>query len=461
VWDFSEPYRTAALFWEMHVGGAAIDAYLAMTVPFVAWALWSARTPTAWAAAAGLALLACYACLTTFSRGTYAAVALPLLLLAVLLPLRSADLPLAAVRKGRVGHKLRRAGWRSAAGMALAVALMLEVAAVFGTGSFMASRLADSDRDFGSRLEHWRNGVGLLYTPSEWAWGIGAGRIPASYARFVAGREFPGSAQWIQAREGEGAVRLFGPKTQHELGGFFALTQRVPLQDQESHRLVLDVRVLAPTDLAVSVCEMHLLYDGRCQTAVLRMLPKAAAWQRQTVELVGPPLPMGKWPATRLRVFALSPLNAGAQVEVDNLQLVGQGAGNLLRNGDFSTELAGWLPAAQYYFVPWHIDNLYLELLIERGLVGLLAFMVVVSLALHNLLAGAGRSQPVAPFLAASLCGVLLVGLVSSVMDMPRVAFQFWLLVLLALSLRSGKVSNGRHQHHTSPPALGGDNTLA
>lgn len=48
--NFSSHYRTVALFWEMHVGGAAIDDYLALSTPFVAWALFSARRPMAWTA---------------------------------------------------------------------------------------------------------------------------------------------------------------------------------------------------------------------------------------------------------------------------------------------------------------------------------------------------------------------------------------------------------------------------
>ncbi|HEY8905095.1 MAG TPA: hypothetical protein VIM63_03560, partial [Rhodoferax sp.] len=87
--DFSNPYRTVALFWEMHVGGAAIDAYLAITAPFVVWALYATRRPGQWAALALLAILAGYACLTTFARGVYLAVAAPLALLAFLLWLQN------------------------------------------------------------------------------------------------------------------------------------------------------------------------------------------------------------------------------------------------------------------------------------------------------------------------------------------------------------------------------------
>jgi len=72
--DFSTDYRTTALFWEMHVGGAAFDGFLALTVPFAVLALLTTRSRWRWAVAAIVATLAAYACLTTFSRGVYLAV---------------------------------------------------------------------------------------------------------------------------------------------------------------------------------------------------------------------------------------------------------------------------------------------------------------------------------------------------------------------------------------------------
>ena len=32
--NFSSDYRSTALFWEMHVGGAALDGWLLLTIPF-------------------------------------------------------------------------------------------------------------------------------------------------------------------------------------------------------------------------------------------------------------------------------------------------------------------------------------------------------------------------------------------------------------------------------------------
>jgi hypothetical protein len=76
--DFSTDYRTTALFWEMHVGGAALDGFLVLTLPFALLALLRTRSPWRFAVGLVIALLAAYACLTTFSRGVYLALPLSL-----------------------------------------------------------------------------------------------------------------------------------------------------------------------------------------------------------------------------------------------------------------------------------------------------------------------------------------------------------------------------------------------
>ena len=81
--NFSSDYRTTVLFWEMHVGGAALDGWLLLSVPFSIWALRNARSTWHAMIALGLILLAGYASLTTFSRGVYLALAVALPLLAL------------------------------------------------------------------------------------------------------------------------------------------------------------------------------------------------------------------------------------------------------------------------------------------------------------------------------------------------------------------------------------------
>ncbi len=87
--NFTTDYRTTGPFWEMHVGGAALDGWLMLTFPFVCWAVISAKGGLK----KGLALVALaivgYAALTTFSRGVFLGLLVSAGLLAWLLRHRS------------------------------------------------------------------------------------------------------------------------------------------------------------------------------------------------------------------------------------------------------------------------------------------------------------------------------------------------------------------------------------
>ncbi len=82
--NFSSDYRTTGMFWEMHVGGAALDGFLALTAPFALREWMLARTPFRWGLASVVLALGAYACLTTFSRGVYLAVPVGAVVWAVL-----------------------------------------------------------------------------------------------------------------------------------------------------------------------------------------------------------------------------------------------------------------------------------------------------------------------------------------------------------------------------------------
>ena len=104
--------------------------------------------------------------------------------------------------------------------------------------------------------------------------------------------------------------------------------------------------------------------------------------------------------------------------------------------------MARWWPVAQTYFVPWHIDNLYLEMLIEWGLLGAAVLVGVMSSAVWRVVRSRdAASSPIAAFIAAPLCGLLSVGLASSVLDVPRVALLAALLVAMALLHDQGGVA--------------------
>ncbi|HEX4508463.1 MAG TPA: hypothetical protein VH328_00205, partial [Burkholderiaceae bacterium] len=168
------------------------------------------------------------------------------------------------------------------------------------------------------------------------------------------------------------------------------------------------------------------------QRADAEVATSEAHWQHVTVKLAGEGFtPRHEW--WRSAVFAITLLDAGREAQITHVELTGRTPANLLGNGDFARSMAQWFPVARDDFLPWHIDNVFLEILIEQGVLGLAAYASPFGFAFAALLSASRRDAMLTPFLGASLTGVLLVGFVSSVLDAPRVAFLVILLALLSI----------------------------
>ena len=251
--------------------------------------------------------------------------------------------------------------------------------------------------------------------PVDWLVGLGAGRLPSRYARDVPRGEFSGTLEWVAAGPGRGAARLSGPATVSDLAGFFAMTQRVALHAGGPHLLTAQVRAERPADLAIDICEQHLLYWRNCQGALVPIAPLDGGWQSISTMLAGPNLDPGPWYLPRLGVLSLAVRTVASAVEIRSISLTTPQGEELLGNRELSTDLGRWFPSAHSHFLPWHIDNLYLELTIEHGLLGLVLFLGLAFGAMTRAFAAPQARMAIAPFLAASVLGALVVGSVSSI----------------------------------------------
>lgn len=73
--NFSSDYRPTGLFSAMHTGGAALDAYIAISFPFVAFLLAGVQSKRVLALGMGMLTLGCFVGMATFSRDIYMAFA--------------------------------------------------------------------------------------------------------------------------------------------------------------------------------------------------------------------------------------------------------------------------------------------------------------------------------------------------------------------------------------------------
>jgi hypothetical protein len=417
------PYRATALFWEMHVGGGAIDMYLALTLPLTLWAVWRARTPVGLAMSLLLLGLAVHAVLATFSRGIVAVALLVLLFM-----------PLAALR-WRLPVPVARRPLQLLASAGLCMVLLVWALA---RSDSWDDRLGRAQADMLGRWQHWMSALQVWRTPGEVLLGVGAGRLPARLVASGEGYEWPGTARLVG---GSAGVLLGGPASREDLTGRWTLSQRVGGLPQGSLRWA--VRVAPGTDPAavlwISVCERWLLGALRCADGpVAPARADEDGWIQGTLVLREP---FGAGWRAPLVSAGLQSDRVGREARVLEVRLWDAQGRQRFRNPDFASGLAHWMPVAESYYQPWHADNLAVELLVERGVLGLLLVAVVLWLAMRTALQQARRGDPLAWGYLGVLGACCVLGTLISVTEFPRIALLL-AFTALAASTNCGEVGN-------------------
>lgn len=198
--------------------------------------------------------------------------------------------------------------------------------------------------------------------------------------------------------------------------------------------------------LTVPVCEKALLYSFTCAWNTLKLTSGSGQWQRQSIRIqtdqFGPPGSLFKRPV-KLSMFNQ---DKTTHIDVDNVALLDGGGHNLVRNGSFSNGMQAWFFSTDSHLA-WHAKNLFIHVLFEQGWLGLGAFLMVLAAAGWSLLKRAGHDAQALTLLVA-LTGFLIVGLIDSLIDEPRLDFLFFWLLLIAL-ISGGKVLPRRRTSRT------------
>jgi len=417
--------------WLLPQGAYWAYAFTALLVSAAAARLsWPAQAPAP--AFTGVVALAAYAALLAAAAlvaghwgGMLALVHTLPVLLAALLTLVWAGTSAVPAWPGRWQWQL---GWAGALGMVgLATAVLLG-------GARMSERFATVEQDWEGRVEHWRGGLRLM-TSWDVLVGKGQGRFAASL--FAGGDEEARVGDHRLADDGAGPyLRLSGGRHVLDWGEFYRVSQRIaPTAVPVALRLKL--RAEQAAGLHVEVCAKRLLYDDGCVTGrhTIKQEDQPGAWQQVQVALSHRPLDAGAWWAPRPIVFSVAVASRGSVLDLDELSLLDASGRELLHNGDFSAGLSRWFFSSDRHHLPWHIKSLPLHVLFDQGLLGLIVHTLLAVGALWRVTVGSARGHPMAPPLAAALVGFLAIGLFDSVVDAPRIAFVYYLLLVLALTL--------------------------
>jgi VanZ family protein len=406
VFDVHSDYRVVATFSSMHIGGGHIGAFMALALPFLFVFL---SRPTVWTLLAlpVAGLLGAYTLVVTFARTAYAA-ALGAMVTT------SASWAIAQFRQGR----------RAAAVVGAVLPILILAVVMIGILTpYMTARLGQTETDFFTRENAWAGGLAM--EREDWLslmLGMGTGTFPR-----VAAADAPAATtvgNYVVASDGGHSHLTLrsGPE--------FYFGQKVNVVPATNYTLGLDVRANAPdVALEVGLCAKLLLYSLDCHAASFAP-GSVGSWHRVTASLRSPdttgplPAPVELWLAT----------NSSEPLDVRAVRLVGPDGTDVVANGDFASGTARWFFTSDRH-LSWRIKNLYLATWFDGGVLGLVALVIVYATAIAGAARAVGRGDRWGAPVIGGLVALLISGLFDNVLEAPRLAFLYDMLLVLGLVL--------------------------
>ncbi len=418
LFDFSSNYRIIALFSSMHTGGGHIDAYLALTLPFIALLFLSSSRP--WLTGAlgiGLFITGLYVLLITFSRGSYLAAGVNFIVLII---------GLLWCFKSNLASQWHKFLWFP---LLLIIVSVIVIPVLKGT--FIQERFSTTDRDIDIRKAHWRDAITMMDDDIPTCLlGMGIGSYPRTYLLRNSEGVTPAMYQ-INSENGNQYLKL-------ESGDSLYMGQYIAVKPHTSYLLSVDLRSSKDSvTLAIPICEKSLLYSFRCSGTTITEKAPAGQWQHieRLIDSkeVSAPLSQMVGDLTR-RPVQLSLYNDKANIiiEIDNVSLTDATGKNLIANGDFTQGMDFWFFSTDNH-LPWHIKNLPVQVVFDQGWLGVIAFFLLFANAIYTLCHQLKRQNGFAAVLLSSFSGFMVVGFVDSPFDTPRLTLLFFLLLFFAL----------------------------
>lgn len=327
--------------------------------------------------------------------------------------------------------RLSRTSLSFAVGATAILVLLIPVSSSYYAGE----RFSSTRGDFDERLRHWNQVLDMMDGGAMTAaFGMGVGKFPVTYFWRNPMRETPATLDY-RNELGNGFVRLTAPIYARGYGELLRLLQRVPLQPGTNYMLALDIRRDKPqARLYINLCARLLLYQQACVAADPRLLPADGQWHRYEQPLNSGGLGAGVWPLRAPTQLELAAEGERSALDIDNVSLrLASGGPELIRNGGFSAANDYWFFSSDRHHLPWHVKNLALNLYFELGWLGLTSFGALLALAAARLLSRRGDGRADAPVYLAALAGFLTVGLFDSLLDVPRLALLFFLVLFASL----------------------------
>lgn len=138
------------------------------------------------------------------------------------------------------------------------------------------------------------------------------------------------------------------------------------------------------------------------------------------------------WPVT-LQLYNVS--RHDNVIAVTDIRLQDTRGNQLIKNGDFSAGPDRWFFASDFEHLAWHPKNVLLYLFFEQGVFGLLAVLLALGVGVARQFRAMLQGSVLAIGLVTALVAMLAAGITGTLLDAPRIAMLWYMLLLLSVQL--------------------------
>ena len=307
---------------------------------------------------------------------------------------------------------------------------------VVATNSYYAgARFSTTNKDWEDRKHHWMDVYQAMEPgPLHSIFGTGLGRMPETYFWRNRGADIPGTFAFDQ-EGGNQFLHISGPRYILGYGDPLRILQAVRVTSPLVN-VTLDVRTTTTARLFVGLCVRHLIYASTCSAKYISLAP-SPTWSPRRIELDMRQV-LSFNPSVPKPIFlVLSTETQKSLIDIDNVALQGAYGTERIRNGDFSKGLDHWYFASDRFHLAWHAKNMFLHVMFEQGVLGLFLFCSILIIAFAKIVKSIIRGDRGTVALASAIGGFVIVGMFDSLLDVPRLALLFYLLVFSAVAFPS------------------------
>lgn len=414
LFDFSTDFRITSSFYSMHTGGAHLDAYLMLSMPFICFLLFKSKNVLlATVIPALLFSISLYTLLVTYTRGTYIAFVFAFITLLIALFVCYKDAMINNSKKMLY--------------LPLLLILWATITIPVLKGSFIQHRFEQTNQEINTRSNHWIEAKNMmdndLFTS---LFGMGLGSFPRTYLWKNFSDNAPATFN-LQQENNESYLQLGS-------GTALYIEQQINISANTQYNLSLDFR--SPTDnspLNIALCEKAVQNSFRCQALTIAAQNTQNQWQHIEQSFITKDI--GKTNTSILNKptkLILSNTQKNTIIDISNISLTTSEQTNLIKNGDFSKGMDFWFFTADQH-IPWRTENLWVQILFDQGWLGLITFTIILLHLLIRLYKNILKGDYFSAIILSSITGFLVVGVTDSPFDMPMITLLFFLIYFVLL----------------------------